>query len=170
MKKLAYLLFSLILLVGVSNAQSLQSRSILTFNVPLNFPLGDFSDAAGTGYGLTADFEFGLGGSWSGTVTSGYLAFAESNGFTYSAIPLVVGAKLYLSGGWYGNLETGFHFYSFDGPFGISDSKTEWGFALGTGYAIALSDNIGLDVSTKYQYNGDNLSYWNTNLGLMFGL
>ena len=69
-------------------------------------------------------------------------------------------------------VETGFHFYNIDNSTaGIgSTSKTEWGFGIGTGYEIPLSESLGLDVSTKYQYNVDDLRYWNTRLGLMFYL
>ena len=170
MKKLLFTLLSVMMLVGISNAQSLKSSIILSLGTQLNFPMSDFSNVASTGWGVTGQYEFHLGGAWNGTVTSGYLGFAESNGYTYSAVPLVVGTKLYLASGWYGMVETGLHFYSWDGPMNTSDSKTEWGFSVGTGYAIPLSENVGLDLSTKYQYNGDNLSYWNTYVSLMFGL
>ncbi|MGK9476394.1 hypothetical protein [Melioribacter sp. OK-6-Me] len=48
--------------------------------------------------------------------------------------------------------------YSWVGPANTSDSKTEWGFSIGTRYAIPLSENVGLDLSAKYQHNVDNLS------------
>ena len=170
MKKLLFTLLSVLMLVGISNAQSLKSSNILSLGTQLNFPMSDFSNVASTGWGVTGQYEFHLGGAWNGTVTSGYLGFAENNGTTYSAVPLVVGTKLYFVSGWYGMVETGLHFYSWTGPQNISDSKTEWGFSVGTGYAIPLSENVGLDLSTKYQYNGDNLSYWNTYVSVMFGL
>ena len=170
MKKLLFTLLSVMMLVGISNAQSLKSSNILSLGTQLNFPMSDFSDVASTGWGVTGQYEFSLGGHWTGTLTSGYLGFAENNGSTYSAVPLVVGTKLYFVSGWYGMVETGFHFYSWDGPANTSDSKTEWGYSIGTGYAIPLSENVGLDLSTKYQYNVDNLSYWNTYVSVMFGL
>ncbi len=169
-KKLLPIVFGILFLVGISNAQSLQSPNIVSIGTQLNFPMSDFSNAATTGWGVTGQYEFHLGGPWNGTVTSGYLGFGESNGYTYSAVPLVVGTKLYFVGGWYSLVETGVHFFSLTGPNSISDSKTEWGFSVGTGYAIPLSENIGLDLSTKYQYNNDNLSYWNTYASIMFGL
>jgi len=170
MKKLLFTLFSVLMLVGISNAQSLKSPNILSVGTQLNFPMSDFSNVASTGWGITGQYEFHLGGAWTGTLTSGYLGFAENNGSTYSAVPLVVGTKLYFVSGFYGMVETGFHFYNWDGPLNTSSSKTEWGYSLGTGYAIPLSENIGLDLSTKYQYNVDNLSYWNTYVSIMFGL
>lgn len=170
MKKLLFTLLGVLMLVGLSNAQSLKSSNILSLGTQLNFPMSDFSNVASTGWGVTGQYEFHLGGAWTGTITSGYLGFAENNGNTYSAVPLVVGTKLYLASGWYGMAETGLHFYSWDGPMNTSDSKSEWGFSVGTGYTIPLSENVGLDLSTKYQYNVDNLSYWNTYISIMFGL
>jgi hypothetical protein len=87
--------------------------NILSIGTQMNFPMSDFSNAASIGWGITGQYEFHLGGNWNGTVTSGYLGFAESNGSTYSAVPLVVGTKLYFVSGWYGIVETGLHFYNY---------------------------------------------------------
>ena len=47
MKKFQYIIFLIVFLVGVSNAQSLQTG----IGVSLNTPAGNFSDVVGTGYG-----------------------------------------------------------------------------------------------------------------------
>ena len=78
--------------------------------------------------------------------------------------------KLYFVSRFYGKVETGFYFFSWDGTNNTSDSETVWRFSAGTGYEIPLSENVVLDLSTKYQYNLDYLSYWNIYVSLMFGL
>ena len=47
MKKFQYIIFLIVFLVGVSNAQSLQTG----IGVSLNTPAGNFSNVVGTGYG-----------------------------------------------------------------------------------------------------------------------
>ena len=172
MKKLISTLTVILLFSGISFAQYNHS-SALDLAFGLNFPMSSMADGASTGWETTVRYEFNMGGNWAGLISTGYMAFAENNGITYSAVPLVIGTKLYLASGWYGLVETGFHFYSTDiNLFGIttSGSSTEWGFAIGTGYEIPLGESVGLDLSTKYQYNGGNLSYWNTRAGLMIYL
>ena len=171
MKKLVTLFAAFLMMAGMSFAQYNHSMAIDVAG-ELNFPMSSLSNGATTGWATTARYEFNMGAGWTGTITSGYGAFAQSNNLTYSYVPLNIGTKLYFVSGWYGMVETGFHFYNIDNSTaGIgSTSKTEWGFGIGTGYEIPLSESIGLDLSTKYQYNVDDLSYWNTRLGLMFYL
>jgi hypothetical protein len=131
-------------------------------------PMGDLSDGADASWaGFTARYEFNMGKGWDGMITSGYLSFADKDNQSYSAIPLMIGAKYHFVGGWYGMAETGYHFFSTSGTTKYSD-PSEWGFSVGTGYEIPLSDLLSIDISTKYQYNVDDLSYWNTRAGLMF--
>ena len=167
MKKLLATMTAILLFSGISFAQFNHSSAIdVAFG--LNFPMSSLSDAASTGWATTVRYEFSMGDSWAGTITTGYTAFGESNGLTYSAVPLNIGTKLYLVSGWYAMVETGLHFYNVSGL--VSTSSTEWGYSLGTGWEIPLSSSIGLDLSTAYQYNGSGLSYWNTRAGLMFYL
>jgi len=134
----------------------------------VSFPMGKLSDGSAASWaGTTARYEFNMGKGWTGMITSGYLSFATKNSQTYSAIPLMVGTKLHFISGWYGMVETGYHFFSTSGPTAYHN-PAEWGYSIGTGYEIPLSKLLALDISTKYQYNGDNLSYWNARAGLMF--
>lgn len=136
----------------------------------VNFPMGNLLKGAATsGVGFTARYEFsmGKGSIWDGTITSGYYSFARKNNQKYSVVPIMVGTKLHLVAGWYGMVETGVNFFSTSGPTAYSN-PAEWGFSVGTGYEIPLGKLVSLDVSTKYQYNLDNLSYWNARAGVMF--
>lgn len=133
-----------------------------------SFPMGNLSKGSAASWvGTTARYEFNLGSGFDGMITSGYLSFATSNQQSYSAIPVMVGAKYHFVAGWYGMVETGVHFFSSSGPTAYNN-PTEWGFSVGTGYEIPLSNLLSIDLATKYQYNTDNLSYWNARAGLMF--
>ena len=170
MKKLFTTFAALVLFAGISFAQYNHPMAIDVAG-ELNFPMSSLSNGATTGWASTARYEINLGAGFTGMITSGYGAFSQSNNLTYSYVPLLVGAKLYFVSGWYGMVETGYHFYTVDynaSGVSISSSKSEWGYSIGTGYEIPLSESLGLDLSTKYQYNTDNLSYWNTRAGLMF--
>ena len=174
MKKFA-IFTSLFLLFGAMTFAQAQTKSDNykygnAFDVAyeVSFPMGNLNNGASASWvGTTARYEFGMGKSWVGMITSGYLSFADKNGQSYGAVPLQIGTKLRLVAGWYGMVETGFHFFSTSGPTAYS-SPIEWGYSVGTGYEIPLSKLLSIDLSTKYQYNTDNLSYWNTRAGLMF--
>jgi hypothetical protein len=56
MKKFQYIIFLIVFLVSVSNAQSLQTG----IGVSLNTPAGNFSDVVGTGYGGTFMVKIGV--------------------------------------------------------------------------------------------------------------
>ncbi len=169
MKKLVTIFAAFLIMAGMSFAQYNHPMAIDVAG-ELNFPMSSLSNGATTGWATTARYEFNMGAGWIGMITSGYGAFAQSNSLTYSYVPLTIGTKLYFVSGWYGMVETGYHFYNIDNSStGVgSTTKSEWGASIGTGYEIPLSESIGLDLSTKYQYNVDDLSYWNTRAGLMF--
>lgn len=133
----------------------------------VSFPIGNLNDGANASwFGTTARYEFAMGKRWVGTITSGYLSFAKEGNQSYSAVPLQIGTKLRFVAGWYGMVETGFHFFSTSGSAKYTN-PTEWGYSIGTGYEIPLGKVLSIDIATKYQYNTNNLSYWNTRAGLM---
>lgn len=175
MKKLVLISAILFLGVQISFAQNTKQKTNKYFYhnaidvaYEVNFPMGTLINGAATSWtGVTARYEFNLGKGWDGTITTGYISFNSKNGQNYAAVPLMLGAKLHFVAGWYGLVETGVHFFSTSGPTAYS-SPAEWGYSIGTGYEIPLGKVVSLDLSTKYQYNVENLSYWNTRAGLMF--
>lgn len=176
MKKFNLLAVMLLFLVGVSYGQEEKSSTSNNYKYgnafdvayEVSFPMGNLNyGAAASWFGTTARYEFNMGKGWAGMITTGYLNFADKNQQSFSAVPLMIGTKLHFVAGWYGMLETGFHFFSSTGSTAYSN-PTEWGYSIGTGYEIPLSKLLSIDLSTKYQYNTDNLSYWNTRAGLMF--
>ncbi len=176
MKKIIFLSVLVLLAGGLTYGQGVKTQTKNNYKYgnavdvayEVSFPMGNLMNGATTSWtGFTARYEFNMGKGWAGTVTSGYLSFADKNQQSYSVVPVMIGAKLHVLAGWYGMVETGFNFFSTSGPTAYSN-PAEWGYSVGTGYEIPLSKLLSIDVSTKYQYNLDNLSYWNTRAGLMF--
>jgi opacity protein-like surface antigen len=135
-------------------------------------PIGDWSDAASTGIGGTARFEYQFAPKIVGMFTAGYISFGgqEFGGvdWSYSAIPFLPGVKYFFQPGLYGMAELGLHFLSveFDSPsfnvggvsFGggsTSDTQTEFTLALGAGYETQISDNLYLDANVKFAIVSD---------------
>ena len=81
-------------------------------------------------------------------ITSGYLSFTDKNAQNYSAIPLMIGTKLHFTEGWYGMVETGFHFFSTSGPT-VTVTQLNGGYSVGTGYEIPSSKLLSIDVSNQ---------------------
>jgi hypothetical protein len=176
MKKITFLAVLFLFVGGITYGQEKQTTTndnykyanAIDVAYEVSFPMGNLSNGAASSWaGTTARYEFNMGKGWAGMITTGYLSFTDKNSQSYSAIPLMIGTKLHFVAGWYGMVETGFHFFSTSGPTAYS-SPVEWGYSVGTGYEIPLSKLLSIDLSTKYQYNTDNLSYWNTRAGLMF--
>lgn len=172
MKKITFFTVVFFLVGQVSFAQEKNNNyhygNAFDVAYEVSSPMGNLNDGAAASWlGITARYEFAMGKSWVGMLTTGYLSFADKAGKSYGAVPLQIGTKLRFVAGWYGMVETGFHFFSTSGPTQY-DNPIEWGYSLGTGYEIPLGKVVSIDLSTKYQYNADNLSYWNTRAGLMF--
>ncbi|MCB0730200.1 MAG: outer membrane beta-barrel protein [Ignavibacteriae bacterium] len=162
MKKVVAILAVLFLFMGTVNAQ--QGQMHLGAGLELGLPIGDWSDAAGTGIGGTARFEYAFNSQIVGMLTAGYISFGgdEVGGFSYSysAIPFLPGVKYYFQPGLYGMAELGLHFFSVDieypegfGSFFAVDgssSSSEFSLCLGAGYETKVGDNLILDANVKF--------------------
>ena len=87
--------------------------------VTLHYQWVDFGDVAGTGFGGTAQFEMQFMPQLLGTATAGYITwggkdFRLHSSYSYSAIPILVGAKYYFmpTGGFYGHGSIRIYFFS----------------------------------------------------------
>ena len=163
MKKAIFFLVVLLFTVGHINAQ--QGKMHLGAGLELGLPIGDWSDAAGTGIGGTARFEYAFTEKVVGTFTTGYISFGGDDvgqlSYSYSAIPFLPGVKYHIQSGLYGMAELGLHFFSVDveapsfsfGGFttggSTSATETEFSLTLGGGYETKVSDNIYLDANVK---------------------
>ena len=170
MKKVVFFLVVLLFTVGNINAQ--QGKMHLGAGLELGLPIGDWSDAAGTGIGGTARFEYAFTPKIVGMFTAGYISFGgdEVSGvdFSYSAIPFLPGVKYFFQKGLYGMAELGLHFFSVDidypqlsgfggffSPQSGSSSSTEFTFSFGGGYETKVGDNIYLDANVKFAIVSD---------------
>lgn len=158
MKKLFTFVTLVLLLVGFTNAQSI-NKIKLGVGPYIGFPMGTFGDVTSIGFGVIAQGEYDFGNQLIGTVTTGYLSFSgkEVQGFkngTWSVIPILVGAKYFFTPNIYGAGQLGLNMVSYDIPsttiFGFtygggSVSDSEFGFNIGVGY-----DMGNLDFLVKY--------------------
>jgi opacity protein-like surface antigen len=163
MKKVGLVL--IVLLFLGFNLQA-QGQMNVGLGLELGLPIGDWSDAAGTGIGGTARFEYAFTKQIVGMITAGYLSFGGDEvgeiEWSYSAIPFLPGVKYYFQPGLYGMAELGFHFFSVDvespsvsfggvsyGGGSYSESSTEISLSLGAGYETKIGDNLILDLNAK---------------------
>jgi opacity protein-like surface antigen len=170
MKKVLFVLILSFFFISSINAQ--QGKMHIGAGLELALPIGDWSDAASTGIGGTARFEYQFAPKIVGMLTAGYISFGgqEFGGidWSYSAIPFLPGVKYFFQPGLYGMAELGLHFFSveFDSPtFNIggvsygggstSDTQTEFTLALGAGYETQISDNLYLDANVKFAIVSD---------------
>lgn len=165
MKKVILVLIVAFFFIGNVNAQ--QGKMHVGAGLELALPIGDWSDAAGTGIGGTARFEYAFTEKIVGMVTTGYIAFGGKDigdfSYSYSAVPFLPGVKYYFQDGLYGMAELGLHFFSFEfdlpsydfGGFSTgggtsSSSNSEFSLSLGAGYETKISDNLYLDANVKF--------------------
>lgn len=189
MKKVLVTIVTLFLFVGISQAQN---KMYLNIGGNVMLPMGSFGDAAGTGFGGTAQFEMQFAPQIYGTATAGYITWGGKDqtilGQTYSystsAIPILVGAKYYFmpTGGFYGHAQLGLFMFSSTSehpaytylgvtvPGGkTSVSNSEFTFAFGAGYELPLSPKLMLDLGGSFLLisNSNNIGL---RAGVKFGL
>lgn len=163
MKKLLTVLFAIILFAGYTNAQKDMS---LGAGVIVSLPMGDFGDAANTGFGGTASFEMDLIPQLVGVGQAGYITWGtDVDEVSFSAIPILVGVKYFFVPGigFYGIGQLGLTIFSADTPeivtpigtFGGSESSTEFTFGIGAGYEIPVAPNVALDFTGGFNLISD---------------
>ncbi len=164
MKKIFSILFVVVFAFSFANAQSKMSLGV---GGNLALPMGSFGDVSSMGFGGGAKFEYAFSDNIVSTVSVQYLMFGakdDRTGVSWSIIPVIVGAKYYFGSSFYTMAESGMNFWTSkvkipevriggmviipEQEESISDS--DFGFAFGAGYELALGNNA-LDLSVKYQ-------------------
>ncbi len=185
MKKMLLVLITVLCVVGFTSAQKKMYAGV-GLNIAL--PMGTFGDVAGTGFGGTGTFEMEFTPQLLGTGTVGYIAWGGKDfntgfgnwSYTYSAIPILVGAKYYFmpNSGFYGHGQLGFYMLSVDieypagtNTFGIdaSGSSTEFAICFGAGYELPLSKTVMGDIGASYNIISD-AGHIGIRAGVKFGL
>jgi opacity protein-like surface antigen len=153
----------------------------------LAFPTGSFGDVAGTGIGITANFQYGWKPNIDLMAQLGFIRWGgKTNGanwdYSYHALPIQVGGKYFFNeetNRFYVGGLVGFHLFrwsfSYDRPYpyghySASSSKTEFSIAPMGGYEMKIGESMMFDASARYQIVSDNLSYFGIRAGLIFNL
>lgn len=160
MKKLIFGLATAVAMMFAvqSNAQ----ESVLSAGVELALPMGDFGDAANFGYGASLQYEYGLTRSFALNLNAGAIFYAmEADGFSFTHIPIQVGARYYLieqRDGLFVGAKAGIHLGlskvdDMDLGGGItmeggSDSQANFSFAPEVGYFFTER----ISVALRYQF------------------
>ena len=185
MKKITAILFAAVLFTGVAFSQTPEMRIGGALNIAL--PVGTFGDIAGTGVGVTGQFELKFLPNLTGTGTIGYIKWAgkDFGGYSYSisGVPILVGAKYYLVPmvPFYALANLGLTIiststdvpsvnvfgYSFGGG-SVSASSSEFTFAIGAGYEIPLPSFI-IDVNAAFNIIS-NSNYLGVKAGVLLPL
>lgn len=164
--------------LGINNAQN---KMALGGGLVVSLPMGDFGDAANTGFGGTAIFELGFTPQLVGVGQIGYIVYGtESDAVDFSTIPLLAGIKYFFvpGVGFYGMGEIGLNFFSTTveipsvlgfGGGSVSETSTEFTFVIGAGYELPVSSNVYLDFNGTFNLVSDfnNIQLW---AGAKFGL
>jgi hypothetical protein len=164
MKKLALTFIFIFCTFAVLNAQN---KMAVGAGLVVSLPMGDFGDAANTGFGGTASFELGLTPQIVGVGHIGYIVYGtESDAVDFSSVPLLAGVKYFFvpNMGIYGIGQIGLNFFSTTveipmvfgfGGGSVSGSSTEFTFVLGAGYEVPVSPTFSLDFSGAFNLISD---------------
>ena len=153
MKKIYSILAVSLLLASLSFGQSGLKLGV---GGVIALPIGTFGDVSSLGFGGAVVGEYQLADKIVGTFTTGYLMFSGKEDIypDYSIIPLMVGAKYFFADNMYGTVQVGLNMVSVTIPaidWGffttpeITESSSEFGYAVGAGY-----DMGDIDLLVKY--------------------
>ena len=142
----------------------------LSLGAELGMPMGDFGDAASTGFGGSLRYEHPMGDNIGLGLTAGYLMFGgKDEGPDWTMIPVQAFLKYYFmeqQSGFYGAAHIGIHSWSVDYEFGEA-SGSDLSYAPEVGYHLA-----NIDIGLRYQMiasEGSTLSYLGLRLAYVFG-
>ena len=149
-KQFCILFFGVLLFLSVADASAQFSGG-----AELGLPMGNFSDVANTGFGVSARYEASIKDKLNWTASAGYLSFGGKSylGGTFgnvSAIPLVGGIKYYFneaSNGLYATADLGLNFINY------SVAYPNNGSGLGVTFASATTTRLGVSPGVGYRIN-----------------
>jgi len=180
MKK--FFIVMLFVLIAVSfTAAKVVGNQNLGGGLQLGLPVDDyFNDAAGTGVGITLQYNRVMTPEIVLTASTGYILWGGEDyggaSWSWSEIPIRGGVKYFFSPSFYGIGELALHMYMFSveydqsywGLTDYSDSESEFGVSIGVGYEHPINDKMSLDASASYEIN--DLDYIGVRIALLWGL
>lgn len=167
--------YLLLVVVLISSNCLLAQRPGISIGGNVYIPVGNWSDIANTGFGGSATYEHPLGRNIMGVIYSGYTYFGSSSeGFSWTMIPLVAGAKFYFTPkqDWYIAALLGASFVTAKTTVlneELSASSTQFAGNLNFGYEVKTSEKGAVDISAGFIYISD-LSYFGLRLAYIFKL
>jgi len=181
---IALLMCSTISFAGTEGTSSSGSNGRFSVGLEAAFPMGDFGNSAGTGFGGSLRYEMPVGDHLGIMATAGYLTYGSKTSgdpaiieykFTSSIIPIQVGGKWYFMGqqdGFYVSAEVGVHLLSTKTT--ITVANTELASATGSSTAISYAPGIGyhlanLDFGVKYQLFSESVDVYDPLTGAKAG-
>lgn len=172
-------LYLLLIVVLISSTSLFAQQPGISIGGNVVFPVGDWAEIASTGFGGSATYEHPLGRNIMGVLYIGYTYFGSSSeGFSWTSIPLLAGAKFYFTPkqDWYLEALLGANFVTADFSITLLDqttegssSSTEFAGNINFGYEIKTSKNGAVDISAGFVYINE-LSYFGMRLAYIFKL
>ena len=168
--------FYLILFVALTLSTSLFAQKPgISIGGNVYFPVGDWAEFYNIGYGGSVTYEHPLGRNIAGIIYSGYTYFGgETEGFSWTMVPLLAGAKFYLSPKqdlYMAGLIGASFLTAKSTILGIehSASSTEFQGNINFGYEVKTSEKGAVDISAGFVYINE-LSYFGMRLAYIFKL
>ena len=168
--------FYLILIVALTLSTSLFAQKPgISIGGNVFFPVGDWAELANIGYGGSVTYEHPLGRNIAGVIYSGYTYFGgDTEGFNWTMIPLVAGAKFYFTPktDWYLSALLGVSFLTAETTTILGEataSSTEFQGNVNFGYEVKTSEKGAVDISAGFVYINE-LSYFGMRLAYIFKL
>ncbi len=156
MKRSAFFIFVCVLalpLVTFAQGGPGWDKMSLGASFEVSLPMGDFQNAAGTGYGGNVRYQYGTGMNVAFTATAGYLVWTSKDmgagtSMQPQAFNVFLGGKYFLPSGFFGSLEGGLYFmsYAYTGNVvGASGNATRFMIPIGIGY-----QSTGFELGVRY--------------------
>jgi hypothetical protein len=164
-----------IIIVLISSVSLFAQRQGISLGGNVYFPVGDWDNIASTGFGGSVTYEHPLERDISGVIYSGYTYFGgETDGSSWSMIPLVAGLKYYFTPklDWYLAALLGVDFVTVKTNIlgsNASATSTEFAGNVNIGYEIKTSQKGAVDISAGFVYINQ-LSYFGMRLAYIFRL
>ncbi len=164
---------ALLPVVGLAQGEPGWGKMTLGANFELSVPVGDFGNAAGTGYGGNVRFQYGADSRSVFTGTAGYLVWSKKDlaggtSMQPKAFNIFLGGKYYFAPGFYGSLEGGLYFlsYTYEGNvIGAEGTATRFMLPIGLGF-----QKSGFEIGARYMLYHPDFNSFSITLGYNFAL
>lgn len=160
-------LYMFILLLSAFSTASFAQGFNASIKAGVAFPVGNFSDAAGTGAGGEGSIEYMATPNLGLLFTAGYYSFGAKDDtpgmdYSFSTLPLLLGARYYFTNMTlqpYIGADAGLHFLTAEvttttvlGESSVKNDETKFGIAPVLGLVYYMPPNFSFDLAAKYNH------------------